>query len=548
MSKVIKFDEPARKALERGVNKLADAVKVTIGPKGRNVLLGQGTSPIITNDGVTIAKAIELEDPDENMGAAIIKEAAEKTNSEAGDGTTTATVLAQAMIREGLRLIAAGGEPVEIKAGIKAAVEAVSEELSKMAKPVAGKKEILETATISAQDAEVGQLIADAFEKSGKEGALTTEDSATAESYLEFTEGIEFDKGYLSPYFAAGAQDQKVELDKPFILLTNHKISTVEDILPIMELVANEKASLLIVADDVEGDALSAMVVNKVRGVFESVAVKAPAFGDNRKEIMRDMAALTGGEFLTSDFGGTLAGITLDTLGRARKVIVENNKTIIIGGAGTQAQLDERMAIIKNEIDRADSDWTRDKAKERLARFSGGVCVMKIGAQTETELKEKKYRVEDAVNATRAALEEGIVIGGGCALAKASNVLDQDLGFSGDKAAGVRLVAKSIVEPLRWIAQNAGQEGYVIVDKVKRAEGNIGFNAESEVFEDLLSAGVIDPVKVPRTALINAASVGSMFVTTEAIVFEKPEPIVPVVEAGHGHGHSHGPGGHSHTH
>ncbi len=546
MSKVIKFEEKARRAMEHGVNQLADAVKVTIGPKGRNVLLGKGFgAPTITNDGVTIAKSIELSDPDENLGAMLVKQAAEITNDEAGDGTTTATVLAQAMVKEGLRLIAAGAQPRELQAGIAAGVKAVIEELAKNAVPLNEYSKTVEVATISAQDPEIGNLIAQAFEKSGKDGAITTEDSQTAETYIEFAEGIAFDKGFISPYFASGTPENQIELENPYILITGHKVSNLNDILPVLEGVSENKKSLLIIAEDVEGEALTTLIVNKMRGTLNTVAVKAPAYGDIRKAILEDIAVLTGGEYISTDFGSTLDQVNLNQLGMARKVIVDANNTTIVGGAGKKENIQTRAETIRREIDTTESDWDKDKAKQRLARFTGGVSIIKVGAHTETELTEKKFRVEDAINATRAALEEGIVIGGGCALAKASKVLENNLGFAGDKAAGVSIIAKSIIEPLAQIARNAGHEGYVVVDKVINSSSKTGFNAQTGEYADLIAQGIIDPVKVSRCALLNSASVASMFVTTEAIIYEKPEIPAEVANAG-GHGHSHGPGGHSH--
>ena len=544
MGKSLHFDENARRGMERGVNILADTVKVTLGPKGRNVVIGKSFgAPVITNDGVTIAKEIELSDPAENMGAQLVKQVAEKTNDVAGDGTTTATVLAQAMVKEGLRNLAAGAQPMGIKVGIERAVEAIVEKLHANATPVAGKDQIANVATISAQDRNIGELIAEAMDKVGKDGVITVEESSTTGLELEFTEGMQFDKGYISPYFVTDADRMEAVLEDAYILISAGKISALPDILPVLEKVAQASKPLLIIAEDVEGEALSTLVVNKVRGTFASVAVKAPGFGDRRKAMLQDMAILTGATVISTEVGLKLDQVSLDMLGRARRIVVDKDDTTIVDGAGDRKAVEGRIGEIRREIEVADSDWDREKLQERLAKLAGGVCVIKVGAHTEVELKEKKHRLEDAISATRAAVEEGIVVGGGAALVHASTVLDNDLGYEGDAAVGVRLVRKACEEPLRWFAENAGQEGYVVVSKVKALKKDEGFNAATDEYGDLVKAGVIDPVKVTRSALANAASIAAMFITTEALVFETPEE---KKEEAAGHGHSHGPGGHSH--
>ena len=541
--KQLHFDEVARRAMERGVNILADTVKVTLGPKGRNVVISKSFgAPTITNDGVTIAKEIELSDPAENMGAQLVKEVATKTNDVAGDGTTTATVLAQAMVKEGLRNLAAGAQPMDLKQGIEAAVVKVTETLRSHATPVGGKEQIANVATISAQDRAIGELIAEAMEKVGKDGVITVEESSTTALELDFTEGMQFDKGFISPYFVTDTDRMEAVLDDPYILISGGKISALSELLPILEKVAQSSKPLLIIAEDVEGEALSTLVVNKMRGVFSSAAVKAPGFGDRRKAMLEDMAILTGATVVTTEIGMKLDQVGLEVLGRARRVVLDKDNTTIVDGAGEKKRVQDRIAEIKNEIDNTDSDWDRTKLQERLAKLAGGVCVIKVGAHTEVELKEKKHRLEDAISATRAAVEEGIVVGGGAALVHAADALDGDLGLTGDKAVGVRLVRKACDEPLRWIAENAGLEGYVVVSKVRTMKPNEGFNAATDVYGDLAKDGVIDPVKVTRSALANAASIAAMFITTEALVFEKKEE----EEADSGHGHKHGPGGHSH--
>ena len=544
MGKTLSFDEEARRAMERGVNILADTVKVTLGPKGRNVVIAKSYgAPLITNDGVTIAKEIELSDPAENMGAQLVKQVAEKTNDVAGDGTTTATVLAQAMVKEGLRNLAAGAQPMDIKIGIEAAVKAVSEELKKNSTAVSGKSQIADVATISAQDKAIGDLIAEAMDKVGKDGVITVEESSTTGLELDFTEGMQFDKGYISPYFVTDADRMETVLEDAYVLISGGKISALAEILPILEKVSQAGKPLLIIAEDVEGEALSTLVVNRMRGTFTSAAVKAPGFGDRRKAMLQDIAILTGGQVITAEDGLKLEQVTVDLLGRARRVVITKDNTTIVDGAGDKAQVSARVQEIRNELENTDSDWDREKLQERVAKLAGGVCVIKVGAHTEVELKEKKHRLEDAISATRAAVEEGIVVGGGAALVHAASALDKDLGFEGDKAVGVRLVRKACDEPLRWIAENAGHEGYVVVAKVRTMKANEGFNAGTEIYEDLVKVGVIDPVKVTRSALANAASIAAMFITTEALVFETPEA---KKEEASGNGHSHGPGGHSH--
>ena len=544
MGKTLSFDEEARRAMERGVNILADTVKVTLGPKGRNVVIAKSYgAPLITNDGVTIAKEIELSDPAENMGAQLVKQVAEKTNDVAGDGTTTATVLAQAMVKEGLRNLAAGAQPMDIKIGIEAAVKAVSEELKKNSTAVSGKSQIADVATISAQDKAIGDLIAEAMDKVGKDGVITVEESSTTGLELDFTEGMQFDKGYISPYFVTDADRMETVLEDAYVLISGGKISALAEILPILEKVSQAGKPLLIIAEDVEGEALSTLVVNRMRGTFTSAAVKAPGFGDRRKAMLQDIAILTGGQVITAEVGLKLEQVTVDLLGRARRVVITKDNTTIVDGAGDKAQVSARVQEIRNELENTDSDWDREKLQERVAKLAGGVCVIKVGAHTEVELKEKKHRLEDAISATRAAVEEGFVVGGGAALVHAASALDKDLGFEGDKAVGVRLVRKACDEPLRWIAENAGHEGYVVVAKVRTMKANEGFNAGTEVYEDLVKVGVIDPVKVTRSALANAASIAAMFITTEALVFETPEA---KKDEASGNGHSHGPGGHSH--
>jgi chaperonin GroEL len=544
VGKSLQFDEAARRAMERGVNILADTVKVTLGPKGRNVVIAKSYgAPLITNDGVTIAKEIELSDPAENMGAQLVKQVAEKTNDVAGDGTTTATVLAQAMVKEGLRNLAAGAQPMELKYGIEQAVSAITEALRKNSTAVSGKSQIADVATISAQDKAIGDLIAEAMDKVGKDGVITVEESSTTGLELEFTEGMQFDKGYISPYFVTDADRMETILEDAYILISGQKISALSEILPVLEKVAQASKPLLIIAEDVDGEALSTLVVNRMRGTFASAAVKAPGFGDRRKSMLQDIAILTGGQVISAEVGLKLEQIDIEMLGKARRIVISKDNTTIVDGAGNKNDVAARVTEIRREIENTDSDWDREKLQERVAKLAGGVCVIKVGAHTEVELKEKKHRLEDAISATRAAVEEGIVVGGGAALVHAAAALDNDLGFEGDRAVGVRLVRKACDEPLRWIAENAGHEGYVVVSKVRTMKPNEGFNAYSEEYTDLVKEGVIDPVKVTRSALANAASIAAMFITTEALVFETPEDKKEEVS---GHGHSHGAGGHSH--
>ena len=544
MGKMLEFDEHARRAMERGVNQLADTVKVTLGPKGRNVVIAKSFgAPTITNDGVTIAKEIELSDPVENMGAQLVKEVATKTNDVAGDGTTTATVLAQSMVKEGLRNLAACAQPMDLKQGIEAAVEAISARLRENATVVKDKAQIADVATISAQDRAIGDLIAEAMDKVGKDGVITVEEASTTALELEFTEGMQFDKGYISPYFVTDQDRMESILEDAYVLISAGKISALADLLPILEKVSAASKPLLIIADDIEGEALSTLVVNRMRGVFASVAVKAPGFGDRRKAMLQDIATLTGGQVISAEVGMKLDAATLEDLGRARRIVVSKDATTIIEGAGDKGAVAARVSELRKEIENSDSSWDKEKLQERVAKLAGGVCVIKVGAHTEVELNEKKHRLEDAISATRAAVEEGIVVGGGAALVHAADVLEGDLGFTGDKAVGVRLVRKACDEPLRWIAENAGLEGYVVVAKVRAMKDNEGFNAATDVYGDLAKDGVIDPVKVTRSALANAASIAAMFITTEAVVYERPADAP--AEAG-ANGHSHGPGGHSH--
>jgi len=545
MSKILEFHSDARDALQRGVDALADVVKVTLGPKGRNVVIDKKWgAPTITNDGVTIAKEVELADPYENLGAQLAKEVATKTNDVAGDGTTTATVLAQAMVREGLRNVAAGAQPLSLKRGIDAAVVAVNAKLLKIAREVKDQSEVASVAAISAQDPSIGELIAEAFAKVGKDGVITVEEAQTMGLELEFTEGMQFDKGYISPYMVSDPERMEAVLDDAFILLYQSKISSVSELLPLLEKVVESGKPLLIIAEDVEGEALSTLVVNKIRGTFAAVAVKAPGFGDRRKAMLADLAVLTGAQLVSEEIGLKLDSVGLEVLGKARRVTVTKDNTTIVDGAGAAKEIEGRIRQIRHEIDETDSDWDREKLQERLAKLSGGVGVIRVGAHTEVELKEKKHRLEDAISATRAAIEEGIVAGGGAALVSVVKSLDKDLGLTGDEATGVSVVRKALVEPLRWIAQNAGVEGYVAVAKVRDLPAGHGLNAATGEYVDLIAAGIVDPVKVTRSAVQNAASIAGMLLTTETLVVETPEE--SSAEAGHGHGHSHGPGGHSH--
>ena len=525
MAKILKFDDEARRALEAGVNKLADAVKVTLGPKGRNVVLDKKFgAPTITNDGVSIAREIELEDPFENMGAQLVKEVATKTNDVAGDGTTTATVLAQALVKEGLRNVAAGASPLGLKRGIEAAVAAAVESIKSQAKDVDDKSEIAQVAAISAADLSIGEVIADAIDKVGKDGVVTVEESNTFGMELDFVEGMQFDKGYLSPYFVTDAERQEAVLNDPYILFVNGKISSVQDLVPVLEKVMQGGKPLLIVAEDVDGEALATLVVNKIRGTFSSVAVKAPGFGERRKAMLQDMAILTGGQVISEEVGLKLDNTTLDLLGTARKVVITKDETTIVEGGGNEDDVKGGISQIKREVDETDSDWDREKLQERLAKLSGGVAVVKVGAATEVELKEKKHRIEDALSATRAAIEEGVVAGGGTALLRARASLQGTIdGLSGDEATGARSVFKALAAPARHIADNAGIEGAVAVQRTEAESGPVGLNAATGNFEDLIKAGVIDPAKVTRAALQNAASIAGLLLTTECLVADKPE-------------------------
>ncbi|MCX2184213.1 MULTISPECIES: chaperonin GroEL [unclassified Streptomyces] len=523
MAKIIAFDEEARRGLERGMNQLADAVKVTLGPKGRNVVLEKKWgAPTITNDGVSIAKEIELEDPYEKIGAELVKEVAKKTDDVAGDGTTTATVLAQALVREGLRNVAAGANPMALKRGIEKAVEAVSGALLDQAKEVETKEQIASTASISAADTQIGELIAEAMDKVGKEGVITVEESQTFGLELELTEGMRFDKGYISAYFATDMERMEAALEDPYILIVNSKISSVKDLLPLLEKVMQSGKPLLIIAEDVEGEALSTLVVNKIRGTFKSVAVKAPGFGDRRKAMLNDIAILTGGTVISEEVGLKLENAGLDLLGRARKVVITKDETTIVDGAGESEQVAGRVNQIRAEIENSDSDYDREKLQERLAKLAGGVAVIKAGAATEVELKERKHRIEDAVRNAKAAVEEGIVAGGGVALLQAGSVFEK-LELDGDEATGAEIVRKALAAPLTQISVNAGLEGGVVVEKVRNLPVGHGLNAASGEYVDMIAEGIIDPAKVTRSALQNAASIAALFLTTEAVIADKPE-------------------------
>ena len=526
MAKILKFDDDARKSLEAGVNKLADAVKVTLGPKGRNVVLDKKFgAPTITNDGVSIAKEIELEDEFENMGAQLVKEVATKTNDVAGDGTTTATVLAQSMVQVGMKNVAAGANPMGVKKGIEQAVKAAVDSILAQAKDVDDKSDIANVATISAADNSIGEVIAEAIDKVGKDGVVTVEESNTFGTELEFTEGMQFDKGYLSPYFVTDTDRQEAVLEEPYILLNQGKISTVQSLLPVLEGVMKTGKPLVIIAEDIEGEALATLVVNKIRGTFASASVKAPGFGDRRKAMLQDMAMLTGGQVISEDVGLKLENTTLDLLGTAKRVIITKDATTIVDGGGSGEDVVGRINQIKAEIDNTDSDWDREKLQERLAKLAGGVAVIKVGAATEVELKEKKHRIEDAVSATRAAIEEGVVAGGGTALVRArASVADVVSGLEGDEQTGARLVYESLVAPARNIAMNAGLEGSVMVQAVEVESGAVGLNAATGEITDLVKAGIIDPAKVTRAALQNAASIAALVLTTECVVADKPEP------------------------
>jgi chaperonin GroEL len=539
MPKQISFDETARRALERGVNQLADAVKVTLGPRGRNVVLDKKFGgPTVTNDGVTIAREIDLDDPFENLGAQLAKTAATKTNDVAGDGTTTATVLAQAMVAAGLRNVAAGANPMALGVGIAAAAEKVSEVLREKAVPVEGKA-IAQVGAIASREVEIGDLIGQALETVGKDGVITVEEGSTLSTELEITEGLQFDKGYLSPYFVTDAESMEAVLQDAYVLLHRDKISAITDLLPLLEKVLADGRPLLIVAEDVEGEALSTLVVNAIRKTLRVVAVKSPFFGDRRKAFMDDLAIATGGQVINPEVGLTLSEAGLDLLGRVRRAVVTKDTTTLVEGAGSSDAVAGRVEQLKREIEDSDSDWDREKLQERLAKLSGGVAVIKVGAATETALKERKHRIEDAVSATRAAIEEGIVPGGGSALIHAAATLADGLGLTGDEATGVAIVRTALSAPLHWIAANGGQEGAVVVNRVAAGEWGQGFNAATMTYGDLVADGVVDPVKVTRSAVVNAASIARMVLTTESAVVDKPEPPAPASAGGHGHGHGH---------
>ena len=536
MAKIIAFDEEARRGLEAGMNKLADAVRVTLGPKGRNVVLAkQWGAPTITNDGVSIAKDIELEDPFERIGAELVKEVAKKTDDVAGDGTTTATVLAWTMVREGLRNVAAGANPMSLKKGIEAATAAAIASIKELAKEVDSKEQIAQVASISAADTEIGRMISEAIDKVGKDGVITVEESQTFGMEMDLVEGMRFDKGYISPYFVTDADRMEAQLDDAYILLVSGKIANVRDMLPVLEKVMQSGKPLVIIAEDIEGEALATLVVNKIRGTFKSAAVKAPGFGDRRKAMLQDIALLTGGQVISEEVGLKLENATLDLLGRAKRVLITKDETTIIEGLGAEEDIKGRINQIKTEIDNTDSDYDREKLQERLAKLSGGVAVLKVGAATEVELKEKKHRIEDAVSTTKAAIEEGVVPGGGVALLRAQDAVTAAADkLTGDEQTGARMVARSLEGPLKQIAENAGMEGGVVVAKVKSLKGNEGLNAATGEYEDLVKLGVIDAAKVTRSALQNAASIAALFLTTEAVIADKPE------EAAGGHSHGGG--------
>jgi chaperonin GroEL len=536
MAKQIAFDTQARRGLEAGMNKLADAVRVTLGPKGRNVVLDKKWgAPTITNDGVSIAKEIELEDPYEQIGAALVKEVAKKTDDVAGDGTTTATVLAWAMVREGLRNVAAGANPMVVKKGIEAAVEAAVDSIKKISVDVDSKEQIAQVAAISAADPEIGEMISNAIDKVGKDGVITVEESNTFGMEMDLVEGMRFDKGYISPYFVTDTERMEAALENPYILLVSSKITTVRDLVPVLEKVMQGGNPLVIIAEDIEGEALATLVVNKIRGTFKSVAVKAPGFGDRRKAMLQDMAILTGGQVISEDVGLKLENTTLDLLGQAKRVIITKDETTIVEGAGDEADIKGRISQIKAEIENTDSDYDREKLQERLAKLTGGVAVLKVGAATEVELKEKKHRIEDAVSTTKAAIEEGVVPGGGVALVRSLDAVEAlAKTLTGDEATGARIVAKALTAPLKQIAENAGMEGGVVIERVRGLTGSEGLNAATGEYEDLVKIGVIDAAKVTRSALQNAASIAALFLTTEAVIVDKPEP-KGNGHAGHGH-------------
>ncbi len=531
MPKQMVYDEEARRALERGVDKLANAVKVTLGPKGRNVVLEKKFgAPLITNDGVTIAREIELEDPFENMGAQLVKEVATKTQDVAGDGTTTATLLAQAMTREGLKNVTAGANPMGVKRGIERAVDAAVAEIKKVSQPVKGRESITQVASVSANDPEIGTLIAEAMEKVGADGVITVEESKTMGTTLETVEGMQFDRGYVSPYMVTDTEKMEAVLSDPLILITDKKISAIQDLLPVLEKVVQRGRPFLIIAEDVEGEALATLVVNKLRGTLTAVAVKAPGFGDRRKAMLEDIAILTGGQVISEDIGLKLENVTLDMLGKARQVKVEKEETTVVGGSGTSDAIKKRIQVLKNQIEDSTSDYDKEKLQERLAKLSGGVAVIQVGAATEVELKEKKLRIEDALSATRAGVEEGMVAGGGTALIRALPAVEKlAQSASGDEKVGAEIVRRALEEPVRQIAENAGAEGSVVVSRVKAEKGTVGFNAATGVYEDLVKAGVVDPAKVVRATIQNAASIAAMLLTTECLVSDKPEKKEPAM-------------------
>jgi chaperonin GroEL len=544
MAKILSFSDDARHLLEHGVDALADAVKVTLGPRGRNVVLDKKFgAPTITNDGVTIAKEIELANPYQNLGAQLVKEVATKTNDVAGDGTTTATVLAQAMVHFGLRNVTAGASPAALKRGIDAAAERVSAALLERATEVAGKDEIAHVATISAQDAAIGDLIAEAMEKVGRDGVITVEEGSTLATELEVTEGLQFDKGFISPHFVTDTEASEAVLDDAYLLITTQKISSIEELLPLLEKVLQSSRPLLMVAEDVEGQALSTLVVNSIRKTVKVCAVKAPGFGDRRKAMLQDLAVLTGGAVIAPELGYKLDSVGLEELGSARRIVVTRDTTTVVDGGGDSAEVRARVEQLRKEIEASDSDWDREKLSERLATLAGGIAVIKTGAATEVEMKERKHRIEDAIAATKAAVEEGIVPGGGASLVHIAEVLADDLGLTGDEATGVSIVRKALDEPLRWIAQNAGHDGYVVVQKVRGTGWGSGLNAATDEYVDMAKAGIVDPVKVTRNAVTNAASIAGLLLTTESLVVEKPEKALAAPAGGHGgHGHQHGPG------
>src|SRR5690242_11525503 len=544
MAKILSFSDDARHLLEHGVNTLADTVKVTLGPRGRNVVLDKKFgAPTITNDGVTIAKEIELKDPYENLGAQLVKEVATKTNDIAGDGTTTATVLAQALVREGLRNVTAGANPIALKRGMDQAAEAVSKALLAKAVEVGDHKSVANVATISAQDAAIGELIAQAMDRVGRDGVITVEEGSALSTELEVTEGLQFDKGFISPNFVTDAEAQEAVLEDAYLLITTQKIASIEELLPLLEKVVQAGKPLLIIAEDVEGQALATLVVNAMRKTLKVAAVKAPGFGDRRKAMLQDMAIATGGELIANELGYKLDQVTIDMLGTARRVVVDKETTTIVDGGGRSAEVDDRVAQIRKEIEASDSDWDREKLGERLAKLSGGVAVIQVGAATEVEMKERKHRIEDAISATKAAVEEGTVPGGGASLSQLVGELDGGLGLSGEEAVGVSIVRKALDEPLGWVAQNAGHDGYVVVGKVRDLEWGHGLDAATDSYVDLAAAGIIDPVKVTRSAVANAVSIAGLLLTTESLVVEKPKEPESAAAGGHSHGH-----GHSHQH